>query len=116
MRDIKLKYTQSFIVQISQNVACNRLHQIDRRFARWLVEVADRVQSSEFPLTHEFISQMLGVRRASVIDAARRLKEKGLIDLNRRTIKITDIHALEGLSCECYMSLKDEYDRLLPPH
>jgi len=116
MRDVMLKYTQAFIAQISQNVACNRLHEIDQRFARWLLEVADRVKSTEFPLTHEFISQLLGVRRASVTDAAGRLKEKGLIDPSRGTIKITDMHALEGLSCECYMSLKDEYDRLLPPH
>ncbi len=66
MRELMLKYTQAFIAQISQNVACNRLHEIDQRFARWLLEVRTRVSSDEFPLTHKFMAEMLGVRRASV--------------------------------------------------
>jgi CRP-like cAMP-binding protein len=113
MRKLMLKYMQAFIAQISQNVACNRLHETDRRFARWLLEVRDRVQSGDFILTHEFISEMLGVRRASVTVAASHLKAKGIIEYNRGHIKIMNVRALEKLSCECYQCLQNEYRRLL---
>ena len=113
MRSVMLKYTQAFIAQISQNTACNRLHTTDQRLARWLLEVRDRVQSDNFPLTHEFISEMLGVRRASVSAAAMKLKKNGLIEYSRGTVKILNITTLGKLSCECYSALKEEYDRLL---
>jgi CRP-like cAMP-binding protein len=113
MRDLMLKYTQAFIAQISQNVACNRLHEIDQRFARWLLEVRDRVQSDEFPLTHEFISEMLGIRRAGVSQAAQKLTTKGIINQKRGQIRILDLPGLLKISCECYSALRDEYNRLL---
>ena len=101
------------MAQISQNVACNRLHEVDQRFARWLLEVRDRVRADEFSLTHEFIAEMLGVRRASVTDTAAKLKKTGVIGLGRGRIKIMDLRALEDFACECYATLKVEYDRLL---
>jgi CRP-like cAMP-binding protein len=113
MRDVMLKYTQAMIAQISQNVGCNRIHGIDERCARWLLEVRERVEMDEFPLTHEFIAEMLGVRRAGVTESALRLKERGLIDYTRGHIQIIDVQALEAASCECYVVLKEEYDRLL---
>ena len=113
MRDVMLKYTQAMIAQISQNVACNRIHGMDERCARWLLEVRERIESDEFPLTQEFIAEMLGVRRAGVTEAAGRLKERGLIDYTRGHIQITDVRGLEAASCECYMVLREEYDRLL---
>ncbi|HUQ33144.1 MAG TPA: Crp/Fnr family transcriptional regulator [Pyrinomonadaceae bacterium] len=113
MRDVMLKYTQAMIAQISQNVGCNRIHALDERCARWLLEVRECVESDEFPLTHEFISEMLGVRRAGVTEAALGLKERGLINYSRGHIQIIDIQGLEAASCECYQVLKDEYDRLL---
>ncbi len=113
LRDLMLKYTQAMIAQISQNVACNRLHDMDQRFARWLLEVSDRVESLKFPLTQEFMSEMLGVRRASVSETALKLKETGLIEYRRGSIVITDAKALGDASCECYTVLRDEYDRLL---
>lgn len=113
MRDVMLRYTQAFMAQISQNVACNRLHEIDRRFARWLLEVRNRVHSNELPLTHEFMAEMLGVRRASVTDAATKLKNAGVIKTLPGVLRITNDKALEKLSCECYFSLRGEYDRLL---
>src|SRR5438034_1267499 len=66
MRDLMLKYTQALIAQVSQNAACNRLHDMDERCARWLLEVRDRIESDRFPLTQEFIAEMLRVRRAGV--------------------------------------------------
>jgi CRP-like cAMP-binding protein len=113
LREVLLRYTQAFMAQISQNVACNRLHPIDRRFARWLLEVRDRVQHDEFPLTHVFIAQMLGVRRSSVTDVAAKLKQLGIVDARRGRIKISNLQALQARSCECYRTLKNEYDRLL---
>lgn len=115
MRDLMLKYTQAFIAQISQNVACNRLHTLNERCARWLLEVRDRIESDTFPLTHEFIAEMLGVRRTGVSEAARKLKEDGIVEYRRGEIKIISLEALEAASCECYAVLKDEYDRLLGP-
>jgi len=113
MRAVMLRYTQAFVAQISQNVACNRLHTTEQRFARWLLEVCDRVRSDGFDLTHEFMAEMLGIRRASITDAARRLKGDGIIEYGQGRVKITDLPALENTSCECYAALKEEYDRLL---
>jgi Mn-dependent DtxR family transcriptional regulator len=86
---------------------------LDRRCARWLLEVRERIESDDLALTHEFIAEMLGVRRARVTEAAMRLKEKGLIKYHRGHIQITDVQRLEAASCECYTVLKEEYDRLL---
>jgi CRP-like cAMP-binding protein len=113
MRDVMLRYTQAYVAQISQNVACNRLHDTDQRFARWMLEVRDRVQAEEFPLTHGFIAEMLATRRASVSEAAMKLKKKGIIEYTRGRIKILDQASLESRSCECYSILRKEYDRLL---
>lgn len=113
MRDVMLRYTQTFLAQISQNVACNRLHAISQRFTRWLLEVRDRVQSDHFSLTQTFMSQMLGIRRSGVTEVAAKLKRQGVIDYRRGNIQIKQPESLEKLSCECYFALKEEYDRLL---
>jgi CRP-like cAMP-binding protein len=113
LRDVMLKYTQAYMAQISQNVACNRLHTIEQRMARWLLESSDRLASDELFLSHEFLSNMLGVRRSGVTETAQRLQEKGLIQCSRKKIKIIDPQSLEETSCECYGVIKDEYDRLL---
>jgi CRP-like cAMP-binding protein len=113
MRDVLLRYTQAFIAQISQNVACNRLHNIDQRIARWLLEVCDRVRHKDFSLTHEFIAEMLGVRRAGVSTAAAKLARLGIIQQGRMSVKIKNVAGLERASCECYAALKNEYARLL---
>lgn len=113
MREVMLKYTQAYIAQITQNVACNRLHGLDERCARWLLEVRERIESDNFPLTQEFIAEMLGVRRAGVTEAVGKLRDAGIIEYGRGHIRIIDIEGLEASSCECYKLLKDEYDRLL---
>jgi CRP-like cAMP-binding protein len=108
-----LKYTQAYIAQISQNVACNRLHTIEKRLCRWLLESSDRLHSDELFLSHEFFSHMLGVRRSSITETANHLERKGLIESSRKKIKTIDRQGLEETSCECYGVIKDEYDRLL---
>ncbi len=113
VRDVLLGYTQALIAQISQTAACNRLHPLDKRLARWLLEAQDRVDSNELKLTQEFIADMLGVRRAGVTQAAQKLQHSGLIEYTRGRVNILDKQGLEKASCECFLCLRDEYDRLL---
>ncbi|MEC4814936.1 MAG: Crp/Fnr family transcriptional regulator [Scytonema sp. PMC 1069.18] len=112
LRDVLLRYNQAFIAQISQTAACNCLHTIEQRFARWLLEVQDRISLDELRLTQQFISDMLGVRRAGVTQAAQKLQEKGLIQYRRGLVKILDIQGLEETSCECFRIVKNEHERL----
>ncbi|HEX7154615.1 MAG TPA: Crp/Fnr family transcriptional regulator [Thermoanaerobaculia bacterium] len=113
VRDVLLKYTQAMIAQISQNAACNRLHNVQQRYARWLLEVRDRVESNELRLTQEFAAEMLGVRRATVTETAMVFELKGLLSIHRGEIRILDGDGLKQAACECYCVLNEEYDRLL---
>lgn len=107
------RYTQTLFNQVAQSAACNCIHSIEERCCRWLLMTHDRVQSDEFPLTQEFLSDMLGVRRASVSVVAATLQKAGLIRYSRGAITILDRENLEASSCECYRIVKDEFDRLL---
>jgi CRP-like cAMP-binding protein len=113
VRDVLLKYTQAMIGQISQNAACNRLHDVQQRFARWLLEVRDRMHSDDVGLTQDFIAEMLGVRRASVTDTASLLEKRGVVRVRRGAIAILDGARLAQAACECYSVIRDENDRLL---
>lgn len=107
------RYTQTMINQISQSVGCNHLHSVEQRMCRWLLITHDRVGTDEFPLTHEFLAQMLCVRRPSVSVVAGILQKAGLISYHRGRITILDRKRLEATSCECYEVVRREYDRLL---
>jgi CRP-like cAMP-binding protein len=109
------RYIQAMIMQLSQNVACNRLHKTEERAARWLLMTADRVGSLQFSLTQEFLAQMLGVRRATVSLTAGQLHSAGLISYSRGVITIDDRASLEAAACECYGILREEFDRLRRP-
>ena len=106
-------YTQALMIQMSQSSACNRLHSVEQRCARWLLMTQDRADNGEFPLTHEFLSQMLGVRRATVSEVASALQQQGLITYRRGIITILDRPGLEAATCECYGIIAAEFDRLL---
>lgn len=112
LQSLLLRYAQSLLLQISHVAACNRYHIVEARLARWLLMSADRCGCENLPLTHEFISQMLGVRRAGVTIAACALQSARLIDYKRASINITDRQGLERLACECYPVLKNELDNL----
>jgi len=99
--------------QTCQLVACNRFHDVEQRCARWLLMAHDRMPRDDFLLTHEVLSIMLGVRRSSVTIAAGRLSQAGLIEYHRGHITIKDREGLERRSCECYWSIRHEYERLL---
>ena len=110
---VLLKYTQALITQIAQTAVCNRLHPVEQRLCRWLLMTQDRAQSNTLQMTHEFISNMLGIQREAVSLAARRLQGKGVISYVRGRIKILDRAQLEKSTCECYGVVKAEQDRLL---
>jgi CRP-like cAMP-binding protein len=95
-------YTGALIRQISQTAGCNRFHVVEQRLARWLLMTRDRVRSTEFRLTHEFLSQMLGVRRVGVTEAASALQERKLIEYRRGNIRIRDPAGLKAAACACY--------------
>jgi CRP-like cAMP-binding protein len=113
VRDVMLRYTQAYIAQLSQNVACNRLHTVEQRLARWMLECRDRLRSDDLSLTHKFIAEMLGVRRAGVSESAAKLEDHKLIEYGRKKLRITDASGLERVSCECFRVIRQEYDRLL---
>ena len=108
-----LRYTQALIIQISQTAVCNRLHSTEQRLCRWMLMTHDRTQSDELQMTHEFISNMLGIQREAVSLAAHRLQDKGVISYKRGRIQLLDRKELEKYACECYQMVKDEHDRLL---
>ncbi|MEH2117108.1 Crp/Fnr family transcriptional regulator [Nostoc sp.] len=113
IQNLLLCYVQAIYSELSQAAACNRLHTLDERLARWLLTVADRVQSEDFLLTQEFISQMLGVRRSGVTVAASTLSQAGMISYKRGHISILNREDLEATSCECYRVIQNEFARLL---
>lgn len=106
-------YTQALIVQISQGMACNGIHSIRQRCARWLLITHDRVASDRFPLSQEFLGQMLGVRRQSVSKIASFFQSEGMIRYSRGVIQFLDRKRLEAASCECYQVIHKEFERLL---
>jgi CRP-like cAMP-binding protein len=105
------RYAQELAVQAIQIAACNRLHEVDERLARWLLMSQDRVGDSTFPLTQEFISHMLGTRRASVTVAAGILQKAGLITYTRGQVTIKDRPGLESAACECYQGINQQIER-----
>jgi CRP-like cAMP-binding protein len=108
-----MRYVQARIIQLGQTAACNRYHNIEQRFARWLLSVRDNIQKDEFQLTQEFISQMLGVRRPGVTEVASKFQEAGIIHYRRGLIHIDSQEKLEANACECYWLIAQEYSRLL---
>ena len=115
LHDLMLRFMHTMFIQVTQTAACNRLHTLDQRLARWLLMTRDRVDGDQLTLTQEFLSRMLGVRRAGVSVAASSLRQMGLIDYRRGDIHVLDRRALEALSCECYGVVKAEYDRAQEP-
>lgn len=108
-----LRYTQALITQISQTAVCNRLHTTEQRLCRWMLMTHDRTQSDQLEMTHEFISNMLGIQREAVSLVAQRLRQKGAIDYTRGRIQIIDRRILEEYSCECYQVVRVEQQRLM---
>ncbi|WP_164100553.1 Crp/Fnr family transcriptional regulator [Candidatus Laterigemmans baculatus] len=113
LRTSLLEHQAHYFVQVSQAVACNGLHSIEKRCCRWLLMTHDRLDTDVLPLTHEFLAMMLGVRRAGITEVLRTLQEKKLIKCSRGKITIRDRSGLEKQACECYQIIKQEYYPLL---
>jgi CRP-like cAMP-binding protein len=105
-------YLYVFMAQVAQTAACNRHHLLDARLARWLLMTHDRMRTSKFLLTQEFLAHMLGVRRVGVTKAAMLLQKKNLISYSRGNIAILDRKGLEGASCQCYAAVNDIRDSM----
>lgn len=107
------RFTQATMVQVSQNVVCNRSHPAEMRMARWLLTTQDRVGRDEFALTQEFLAQMLGVHRPTVSETAQKIQAEGLIRYRRGVITITDRQRLHDKACDCYDVVKAEFDTII---
>jgi CRP-like cAMP-binding protein len=113
LRGLVQRYQAAFLTQVMQGVACNGLHSIEQRLCRWLLSTRDRTGTPELQITHEFLAQMLGVRRASITDVLRPLQTRGLIRASRGKVVILDDQRLASSACECYHVIRGEYKWLL---
>lgn len=104
------RYGQQLALQTAQGTACNRLHEVEQRLARWLLMAQDRMESNHLPLTQEFLGEMLGTRRSSVTVAAGRLQKAGLISYTRGSIVISDRRRLEAAACGCYGLVRQQLE------
>jgi CRP-like cAMP-binding protein len=108
------RYTHAYLAQVSQTAACNRMHDVPQRCARWILMTHDRVGDADsFSLTHEFLSFMLGVRRAGVTEAEGALQRAGAIRYSRGVVSVVDRAKLEAASCECYDVIRSHFSRML---
>jgi CRP-like cAMP-binding protein len=112
LQDALYRYMYALMAQISQTAACNRFHEAEPRLARWLLMTRDRVMSDEFPLTHEFLAHMLGMRREGVTEAASAFKRRKLIRYQRGKIQILDLKGLKAASCVCYQIVQSAFKRV----
>jgi CRP-like cAMP-binding protein len=106
-------YAQAFLVQVMQSVACNGVHSVEERLARWLLMCHDRAGTDRFNLTQEFLAVLIGVSRPTINLAARTLQRAGLIEYRRGLITISDREGLEASSCECYGIIRSQYEARL---
>jgi len=113
LQRLLLRFTQALITQMTQTAVCNRHHSTDQQLCRWLLLSLDRLPSNQLEMTQELISNMLGVRREGVTEAARHLQDAGLIEYSRGRIRVLNRPGLEQRVCECYRVVKQESDRLL---
>jgi CRP-like cAMP-binding protein len=112
LQRLLLEYTRTFLAVISQSVACSQHHSIQQRVARWLLTMSDYADSREFLMVHESIAAMLGVRRVSITEAAQKLQAAALIGYSRGRISVLDKPGLVKQSCECYLFIRQQYQRL----
>ncbi|MDP2240649.1 MAG: Crp/Fnr family transcriptional regulator [Burkholderiales bacterium] len=114
LQHLALRFAQALITQMAQTAVCNRHHTLDQQLCRRLLLSLDRLPCNELVMTQELISNMLGVRREGVTEAAGKLQADGLIHYSRGHISVLDRAKLEDRACECYAVVKNEYSRLLP--
>jgi CRP-like cAMP-binding protein len=107
------RYLYVVLAQLAQSAACTRFHEVNQRLARWLLMTHDRTRGDQLHLTHQFLADMLGVRRSAITIAAGLLQQRGVIQYSRGEIHVLDRAALEASSCECYAAVIGDYQQLL---
>lgn len=112
LRDVVGKYLYVLLKQLSQSTACTRFHEAEARLARWLLMTHDRSHADRFHLTHQYLADMLGVRRSAVTIAAGALHRRKLIRYARGNIEVVDRKGLEAAACECYQVVTGDYKRM----
>jgi CRP-like cAMP-binding protein len=115
IRNLILRYKEALLAQVQQTAACNALHTLEERLARWLLQALDRADDPELPLKQEFIAQMLAVRRTTVTVVASKLQEAGMIRYRRGHIAILDRSRLEETACECYGTIRRRIEAVFTP-
>jgi CRP-like cAMP-binding protein len=112
LHGLLLRYTHAYLVQVSQAVACNSLHPVGQRLAGWLLRIRSRAGPGHFPLTHKLLATMLGVRRATVTEAAQELQSRGLIRYSRGQVTVRSRPGLEAAACGCHRVMQSALDRI----
>jgi CRP-like cAMP-binding protein len=112
LREIVFRYTSAFLMQVAQTALCNRLHNVQQRFARWILMMHDRVVGDDLRITQEFLAHMLGVRTAGVNEAIRDAEAAGLVRHSRQRLTVLDRTGLEAQACECYAAVKAHFERI----
>jgi CRP-like cAMP-binding protein len=112
IRRLMLRYKETLSAQTQQTVACNALHSVEQRMARWLLQMADRLDNHALPITQDTLSQMLGVRRTTVTLVAQKLQHDGMIRYRRGRIEVANRFALQMLACECFATCRRRLDAL----
>jgi CRP-like cAMP-binding protein len=115
LQELMLRYNEAFLAQLIQTAGCNSLHTAPQRCARWLLMVHDRADLKDFRITHQFLADMLAVRRQTVQAVANQLQEKGLIRYSRGRVSILNRAGLERAACECYEKVRNEYLSIMKP-
>lgn len=110
--DLVSKYSHALLIHEMRIAACNGLHSLQQRCARWMLTTLDRIAEDRFSITHDFLALLLGARRASISVIAEDFEKAGIIKLDRGQITIADRKLLESCSCECYGIIKDTFDRV----
>ena len=106
--DLCLRSNEGLLTQARIGVACNAVHRFEARFCRWLLQTRDRAESDTIMLTHEFLAQMLGVRRTTVTETSIKIEATGAITCSRGVIKIVDLEAVKAMACQCYETFRVE--------
>jgi CRP-like cAMP-binding protein len=112
LHGLLLRYTHAFLTQVAQSVVCTTRHPVEQRLARWVLAIRARAGMNQFPLTHEFLAAMLGVRRATISVAARAFQKAGLIRYGRGQMTVLQPRGLERAACECHRIVQAELDWL----
>lgn len=108
------RYTQMVIVELAQLILCNRMHSLEQRAARWLLQIDERVDfGTSFGVTQEFLAEMIGANRPPLTDVVSSLRDRRLIEYSRGLARVSDPAGLERVACECYGIIRSELDRLL---